>query len=69
MKNLIAFTLLAVSFSGLAASKSDDVNMETLAAAKLKEMGVDTSAETAVKKTRPLGSGPAMAYGYIWGLI
>ncbi|ELO0986306.1 hypothetical protein RZD54_001656 [Citrobacter freundii] len=50
MKNLIAFTLLAVSFSGLAASKSDDVDMETLAAAKLKEMGVDTSAETAVKK-------------------
>ncbi|HEA0252729.1 TPA: hypothetical protein RU600_002449 [Salmonella enterica] len=55
MKNLIAFTLLAVSFSGLAASKSDDVYMETLAAAKLKEMGVDTSAETEVKKDPATG--------------
>lgn len=50
MKKLLVFALLAVSFSGFSASKSDDLDMEALADAKLKEMGVDTSEMTPVKK-------------------
>ncbi|MFB9085327.1 hypothetical protein ACFFW8_05500 [Erwinia tracheiphila] len=50
MKKLLVFALLVVSFSGFSASKSDDLDMEALADAKLKEMGVDTSEITPVKK-------------------
>ncbi|HDS8578242.1 TPA: hypothetical protein QH731_003567 [Klebsiella variicola] len=50
MKKLAIIALLAVSFSGLAANKGDDVDMEALAASKLKEMGADTASEAPVKK-------------------
>jgi len=50
MKKIMVVALMAISFSGFSASNNDDLDMEALADAKLKEMGVDTSDMTPVKK-------------------